>query len=90
MNSCPLFIQIGLRKESQRLRYNEKEFVGADGVDVSNDSIGILKSSKALLKTLYLSTKRITKKWTMPLRNWSQVYNEFVIMYGDRMLVNED
>ena len=55
-----------------------------------NRQRSISPSSKALLKTLYLSTKRITQKWTMPLRNWSQVYNEFVIMYGDRMLVNED
>ena len=55
-----------------------------------NRQRSVFPSSKALLKTLYLSTKRITKKWRMPLRNWSQVYNEFVIMYGDRMLVNED
>ena len=26
----------------------------------------------------------------MPLRNWPQVYNEFAVVYGDRMLVNED
>ena len=55
-----------------------------------NRQRSVFPSSKALLKTLYLSTKRITQKWKMPLKNWSQVYNEFVIMYGDRMLVNED
>lgn len=55
-----------------------------------NRQRSVFPSSKALLKTLYLTTKRITQKWTMPLQNWSQVYNEFVVMYGDRMLVNED
>lgn len=55
-----------------------------------NRQRSVFPSSKALLKTLYLATKRITQKWTMPLQNWSQVYHEFAVMYGDRMLASED
>lgn len=39
----------------------------------------------ALLKALYLSTFEATKKWTMPLRNWGQVYGELSIMYEGRL-----
>ena len=39
----------------------------------------------ALLKALYLSTCDATKKWTMPIRNWGQVYGELSIMYEERL-----
>lgn len=38
-------------------------------------------SDKALLKALYLSTMKATKKWSQPLRNWGKVHEEFSIMY---------
>lgn len=34
----------------------------------------------ALLKALYLATFEVTKKWTMPLRNWGKAYGELSIM----------
>ena len=40
-----------------------------------------------LLKALYLATHEITKKWTMPLRNWGRVLGELEIMYPDRLTV---
>ena len=27
----------------------------------------------------------VTKKWTMPLRNWGKVYGELSIMYDGRL-----
>ena len=50
-----------------------------------NRQRSVFPSAQALMKTLYLSTLQATKKWTQPLRNWGQVYGEFLIMYGDRM-----
>ena len=41
--------------------------------------------NQALLKALYLSTFEATKKWSMPIRNWGQVYGEMAIMYEGRM-----
>jgi len=39
-------------------------------------------SDEAALKLMYLGIKNISKKWTMPIRNWKQALNQFVIMYG--------
>ncbi len=41
----------------------------------------VFPSEKALLKSLYLSTLQVTKKWTQPLRNRGKVYGEFSVMY---------
>ena len=38
-----------------------------------------------LLKALYLATFEAKKKWTMPIRNWEQVYGELSIMYEGRL-----
>ena len=43
------------------------------------------RPSYMMLKALYLSTFEATKKWTMPIRNWGQVYGELSIMYEGRL-----
>ena len=50
-----------------------------------NRQRSVFPSDQALLKALYLSTFEATKKWTMPIRNWGQVYGELSIMYEGRM-----
>ena len=50
-----------------------------------NRQRSVFPSDIALLKALYLSTFEATKKWTMPLRNWGQVYGELSIMYEERL-----
>jgi transposase-like protein len=30
-----------------------------------------------------LGVENISKKWTMPIRNWSGAMNQFAIIYGD-------
>ena len=50
-----------------------------------NRQRSVFPSDKALLKALYLSTFEATKKWTMPIRNWGQVYGELSIMYEGRL-----
>ena len=42
----------------------------------------------ALTKALYLATWELTKKWTMPVRNWGQVYAELDIMFSGRLTRN--
>ena len=39
----------------------------------------------SLLKVLYLATSEATKKWTMPIWNWGQVYGELSIMYEGKL-----
>ena len=46
-----------------------------------NRQRSVFPGSTALLKALY----QATKKWTMPIRNWGQVYGELSIMYEGRL-----
>ena len=48
----------------------------------------IFPNAMALTKALYLATWELTKKWTMPVRNWGQVYAELDIMYPGRLTRN--
>ena len=50
-----------------------------------NRQRSVLPSDTALLKALYLATFEATKKWTMRIRNWGQVYGELSIMYEGRL-----
>lgn len=50
-----------------------------------NSQRSVFPSDTALLKALYLSTFEVTKKWTMPVRNWGKVYGELSIMYEGRL-----
>ena len=50
-----------------------------------NRQRSVFPGSTALLKCLYLATFEVTKKWTMPIRNWGQVYGELSIMYEGRL-----
>ena len=50
-----------------------------------NKQRSVFPSDTALLKALYLATHEITKKWTMPLRNWGRVLGKLEIMYPDRL-----
>ena len=50
-----------------------------------NRQRSVFPSDTALLKVLYLATFEATKKWTMSIRNWGQVYGELSIMYEGRL-----
>lgn len=39
----------------------------------------------SLEKSLYLSVEKISRKWSMPIRNWGYIYGELSIMYEDRL-----
>lgn len=41
-------------------------------------------SDLSVLKLLYLGLDRISKKWTMPIRQWGKTLNQFSIMFEDR------
>lgn len=45
---------------------------------------GHFPTEEALMKVLYLSIRQVSKKWTLPIRDWKQALNRFAIMYPDR------
>lgn len=38
----------------------------------------------SVLKAVFLALREITRKWTFPVRNWSLVINQFIIIFGER------
>jgi transposase-like protein len=42
-------------------------------------------NDEAALKLLYMALKNISKKWTMPIRDWGNAINQFSILFGDRV-----
>ena len=45
----------------------------------------VFPTNMALLKTLYLATKRIEKKWTLRYRNWDIILSQLNILYPERI-----
>ena len=39
----------------------------------------------SVMKILYLALHQISKKWTMPIRDWKAAMSQFKIMYSDRV-----
>ena len=61
---------------------------------IESVNMGVRKVSKnrasfpnddALLKLFYLALKNLSKKWTMPIRDWKAALNRFTIQFEDRM-----
>ncbi len=46
---------------------------------------GSFPHDDSLNKLLYLAIQNISKKWTMPIRNWKAALNRFSIMFEERM-----
>lgn len=46
---------------------------------------GSFPSDEALLKLFYLALRNISKKWTMPIRDWKAALNRFTIQFEERL-----
>jgi transposase-like protein len=42
----------------------------------------------AVMKSVFLSVREVSKKWTMPIRNWGVILNSFLIIFEDRVRLN--
>ena len=45
---------------------------------------GHFPTEDSVMKVLYLAIKGVSKKWTMPIRDWKQALNQFAIKFEDR------
>jgi Transposase, Mutator family len=48
---------------------------------------GSFPNDEAMMKLLFLAMKNISKKWTMPIREWKSALNQFTILFEGRMPV---
>ena len=46
---------------------------------------GMFPTDDALLKSLYLTTIDVQKKWTRRISHWEQILSQLTIMYGERV-----
>jgi transposase-like protein len=47
----------------------------------------VFPNDASLIKLLFLSVERASKKWTMPVHNWKKTLAQFAIMYDNRIEV---
>jgi transposase-like protein len=40
-------------------------------------------NDEAAMKLIFMGLKNISKKWTMPIRDWGAALNQFAIIYGE-------
>jgi len=45
---------------------------------------GVFSNDQAIQKLLFLALRNISKKWTMPIREWKAALNQFAIRFQDR------
>lgn len=42
-------------------------------------------TDEAVLKSVYLAIREASKSWTMPIRNWGEIFNQFMIIFENRI-----
>ena len=42
-------------------------------------------TDEAVMKSVYLAVREATRKWTMPVRNWGLILNQFLVIFADRV-----
>lgn len=51
----------------------------------STKTRGSFPNDEATLKILYLAMKKVSKKWTMPIREWGETINQLAVLFGNRV-----
>ena len=49
----------------------------------------LFPSDEAVFKLMYLALRNISKRWTMPIQNWSGALNQFAILFDGRVPMGE-
>ena len=75
--------------------YIRKAIYTTNAIESANNGIRkILKNRRSFptdesaLKLIFLVIGNISKKWTLPIRQWKLALNQFAIIFGDRMKDN--
>ena len=50
-------------------------------------SKSIFPTDDAIRKVIYMSVTEISKKWTMPVRDWGLAYAQFVIYFTENNII---
>ena len=44
-------------------------------------------TDQAVMKSVFLAVREATKKWTMPIRNWGIILNQFLTIFEERVRI---
>ncbi len=80
----PLTILIK-RLQNKKIPRMKKHSALGGRTDSWTKSIICINKHRPVFKMLYLAMKDITKKWTGRRQDWSRIYAQLVIYYGDRI-----
>jgi putative transposase len=47
----------------------------------------LFPNDEVVFKLMYLGLRNISKRWTMPIRDWSAALNQFAILFEGRVPV---
>ncbi|MCP4489164.1 MAG: IS256 family transposase [Gammaproteobacteria bacterium] len=69
-----------------------KAIYTTNAIESLNDSIKkitkgrrVFPNDESVMKLIYLGIQNISKKWTMPIRDWSKALNQFAILFAGRL-----
>ncbi len=69
-----------IRNSCKFVPYKDRKAVCADLKKI----YGAVNLDDAIRKVVYMSVSEISKKWTMPVRDWGLAYAQFMIFFEDR------
>ncbi|MBR0186462.1 MAG: transposase, partial [Synergistaceae bacterium] len=71
--------------EIRRVIYTTNAIESLNGVIRSRmKTKRILGSDESALKLVWIAVSNASKKWTMPISNWSKALSHFYVRYADR------
>ena len=51
--------------------------------------MGAFPNDEAIFKLLWLGLREASKKWKRPIRDWKAALNQFVMLYEDRVPIEQ-
>ena len=69
-------LKVGTTNAIEHLNYTLRKVTKNRNAFPDDDSI---------YKIMYLAISKISRKWTVPVRNWGVIVNQLSIMFGDRV-----
>lgn len=72
--------------------YIRKAIYTTNAIESTNRSLrkvlktkGSFPNDESVMKIMYLALRNLSRKWTMPIRDWALALNQFAIIFGERL-----
>ncbi len=84
MGRCKFLFPVFRRHQAHYVHHKYHRGI-EPSVPESYETKSVFPSDTALEKMLYLASENVVKKWTQRYRNWDQVLNQLIVLYGERL-----